>query len=145
MASLKAEVLIKVIYKERIGNKGIPTWPMYIWELVLEQLVNGTPPSLINMNIVAHVKNFSPPTKIKELPSIWTIRRARMVLLVVINTLEAYRLSLDDKWAQLSTDLAVEGAATVYWNKRYYVPFLSSINACRLARKIYFRRICSTF
>ena len=44
MASMKAEVPIKVIGKERIGNKGRPTWSMYIWELILDQLVNGTPP-----------------------------------------------------------------------------------------------------
>ena len=31
MASMKAEVPIKVIGKERIGDKGRPTCPMYIW------------------------------------------------------------------------------------------------------------------
>ena len=31
MAGMKAEVPIKVIGKERIGDKGIPTCPMYIW------------------------------------------------------------------------------------------------------------------
>ena len=36
MASMKAEVPIKVIGKERIGNKGRPTWPMYVWVLLLE-------------------------------------------------------------------------------------------------------------
>ena len=65
MVIMKAEVPIKVIGKEKIGNKGRPTWPMYIWELILEQLVNGTPPSSINANNVAHVKNFSPLTNIK--------------------------------------------------------------------------------
>ena len=104
MASMKAEVPIKIIGKERIGNKGRPAWPMYIWELILEQLVNGTPPSSINANSVPHVKKFSPPTKIKELPSIWTIRLASTVLLVVVQTLAAYRLSLADKWEQLFTD-----------------------------------------
>ena len=104
MASMKAEIPIKVIGKERIGNKGRPTWPMYIWELILEQLVNGTPPSLINTNIVAHVKKFLPSTKIKELPSIWKIRLARTVILVVVQTLAAHNPSLADKWAQLFTD-----------------------------------------
>ena len=65
MASMKAEVRIKVIGKEMIENKGRQTWPMYIWELILEQLVNGTSPSSISANIVAHVKKFSPSTKIK--------------------------------------------------------------------------------
>ena len=65
MASMKAEVPIKVIGKGRIGNKGRTTWPIYIWELILEQLVNGTPPSSINANNVANVKSFSPLTNIK--------------------------------------------------------------------------------
>ena len=104
MASMKAELPIKLIGKERIGDKGRPTWPMCIWELILEQLVNGTPPSSINANIVARVKKFLPSTKIKELPSIWTIRLARTVLLVFVQTLAAYRLSLADKWEQLFTD-----------------------------------------
>ena len=30
VAGMKAEILIKVIGKERIGNKGRQTWPMYI-------------------------------------------------------------------------------------------------------------------
>ena len=104
MISMKAEVPIKVIGKERIVNKGRPTCPMCIWELILEQLVKGTPPSLINSNIVAHVKKFLTSTKIKELPNIWKIRRARTVIMVVVQTLSAYRLSLADKWAQLFTD-----------------------------------------
>ena len=50
------------------------------------------------------MKKFSPSTKIKELPSIWKIRQSRMILLVVVQTLAAYHLSLDYKWAQLFTD-----------------------------------------
>ena len=96
MASMNAKVPIKVIGKDRVLNKGIPTWPMYIWVLILEQLVNGTLTSSINVNIVAHVKTFLPSTKIKELPSIWKICRASTVLLVVVQKLEAYRQSLAD-------------------------------------------------
>ena len=58
MASMKVEVPIKVIGKESIGNKGIPTWKMNIREPILEKLVNGTPLIPINANIVAHVKKF---------------------------------------------------------------------------------------
>ena len=50
------------------------------------------------------VKLFSPTTKIKELPSIWTIRRARTVLLVLVQTLATYRIAKADKWEQLFTD-----------------------------------------
>lgn len=100
----EAAVPIKVIKKRREGKSGSTRWGVEIWELILEQLVNGTPPSSINDNIIAHVKKFSPSTKIEELPSIWTIRRARSVLLVIVQTLSAYRLGLADKWPQLFHD-----------------------------------------
>ena len=70
----------------------------------MEQLVNGTPPSSVNGNIVAHVKAFSPTTIVKELPSIWTIRRTRTIPLIVVQTLAAYRLGRSKKWKQLFTD-----------------------------------------
>ena len=79
-------------------------WPLFVWDLLLEQLVNGTPPTAIADNLKMHVKIFSPTTKIEELPSIWTVRRARTVLLVVVQTLAAYRLGKADKWVQLFTD-----------------------------------------
>ena len=39
-----------------------------------------------------------------ELPSLWTIRRARTVILVITQTLAAYRLAKADKWGQVFTD-----------------------------------------
>ena len=101
---LDKAVPIKVIQKTREGRAGRPRWGLDVWELILEQLVNGTPPSSVNDNIIAHVKKFSPTTKIKELPSIWTIRRARTVLLVIVQTLAAYRLGFAGKWGQLNHD-----------------------------------------
>ena len=76
---------------------------MCIWELILEHLVNGTPPSSKNTNLVAYVKKVWPSIKMKELQSICTIRQASTVLLVVVHTLASYGLSLADKWAQLCT------------------------------------------
>ena len=66
----EAAVPIKVIKKRREGKSGSTRWGVEIWELILEQLVNGTPPSSINNNIIAYVKKISPSTKIKDLPSI---------------------------------------------------------------------------
>ena len=63
-----------------------------------------TPPSSVNANIMTMIKTFSPSTVIQELPSIWTIRRARTVLLVIVQTLAAYRIAKADKWEQLFTD-----------------------------------------
>ena len=81
-----AAIPITIITKEREGRRGRPQWQLYIYELIMEQLVNGTPPSSVNGNIVAHVKAFSPTTIVKELPSIWTIRRTRTILLIVVLT-----------------------------------------------------------
>ena len=104
LEKLELSVPIKEIKKIRTGRGGSSSWPLYIWDLILEQLVNGTPPSSVSANIHAHVKKFSPSTKITELPSIWTIRRVRSVLLIVCQTLAAYRLAKAGKWAQIFTD-----------------------------------------
>lgn len=99
-----AAISFPIIEKERKGRKGRPRWPLYIYELIMEMLVKGTPPSSINGNIVAHVRSFCPTIIIKELPSIWTIRRTRTVLLIVVEAIAAYRLGRSKKWQQLFTD-----------------------------------------
>ena len=60
--SSKAQVLVSVsvIKKERVGKYGTPVWPLFMHELVMEKIVNGTSPSSINGNIVAHVRTFFP-------------------------------------------------------------------------------------
>lgn len=104
-AKMKELSPIPIIGKVREkGTKGAPSWPLFVWEMVLEHLVNGTPPSAVNANIRSIVERVSPGTVIKELPSIWTIRRARTVLLVVVQALAAYRLAKADKWGQLHSD-----------------------------------------
>ena len=90
LQQMQAAVPITIITKVREGNRGRPRWPLKIYELIMEQLVSGTPPSSVNINIVAHVKAFSPTTIIKELPSIWTTRRTCTILLIVVQTLAAY-------------------------------------------------------
>jgi hypothetical protein len=50
------------------------------------------------------IQCFSPHTKIKEQPSIWTVRRAQTVLLVVAETLSAYRIARAKQWGQMHTD-----------------------------------------
>ena len=68
------------------------------------KIVNGTLPTCINNNIVTMITLFSPTTEIRELPSIWTIWRARTVLLFVVQTLATYRIAKANKWEQLFTD-----------------------------------------
>ena len=109
---LKAAIPIPIIEKERKGKKWTPLLApiyiyiyIYIYKLITEMLVNDTPPSTINDNIITHVKFFSPTIIIKELPSIWTIWGTRTVLLIVVEELlAAYCLGRSNKWQQLFTD-----------------------------------------
>ena len=75
-----------------------------MYELIMEQLVNGTPPSAISDNILSFVSTFLPNTIVKELPSIWTVRRTRTILLIVVEALAAYQLAIALCWKQLFTD-----------------------------------------
>ena len=75
-----------------------------VWELILEQIANGTLPTSVNANIVSTVWHFSPLTIIKEQPSIWTIRQGRTMLLVVVETLAVYRLAKAKQWGQMHTN-----------------------------------------
>lgn len=104
LADAKKSVPIKEFGKVREGNRGQATRPLYVWEMIIEQLVNGTPPSSVNANIVSFIKKLCPSINIREVPSIWTIRRARTVLLVIVQTLAAYRIAKADKWEQMFTD-----------------------------------------
>ena len=54
---LEGSCPIKVFGKVRHGQRGATSWPLYVWELILEQLVNGTPPSSVSANIVMFLKN----------------------------------------------------------------------------------------
>lgn len=102
--SINIAVPFPEIKRVRYGQRGAKQWPNYMWELIMGHLVNGTSPSAIAQNIKIDVEMFSPTTKIVELPSIWTCRRGRTVLLVVCQTLACYRLAKADKWGQLFTD-----------------------------------------
>ena len=102
--SLELAFPIKQIGRESDGKRGQKGWGHSMWDIIIEQLVNGTPPSAVNKNIVAYVRRFLPKCVINELPSIWTIRRARLVLLVIVQTLAAYRLGQAEKWGQVFTD-----------------------------------------
>ena len=95
---------IKVFSKVRYGRGGQMKWPLYVWDLIITELVNGTPPTAIPDNIVSSIRTFSPNTVIKELPSKWTVRRARSVIYVIVQTLAAYRLGKSHKWRQAFTD-----------------------------------------
>ena len=75
-----------------------------MWTLILEQLVNNTPPASINSNILSVLKVFSPKTKVIDLPHVNTIRKGRTVLGLVCHMLAAYRLAKSKYWKQMHTD-----------------------------------------
>ena len=79
-------------------------WPEWIQQLVLEMLVNGTPPSAIRPNIVSQVSLISPDIVIHSLPSARYIRQCRTVLRIIGETLTVYRLAKANTWQQLFTD-----------------------------------------
>ena len=96
---------------------GASSWPHFVCELILEQIANGTPPTSVNANIVSTVRHFSPLTIIKEQPSIWTKRRGRTVLLVVVGVpaskseavgSDAYRQQWKAKVAMQDLALSIE-------------------------------------
>ena len=102
--SVKEGTNIEFIGKVSQGKRGSPSWPLFMYELIMEQLVNGTPPSAISDNILSFVSTFLPNTIVKELPSIWTVRRTRTILLIVVEALAAYQLGKSLWWKQLFTD-----------------------------------------
>ena len=83
---------------------GAHTWPLWMVQLILEQLVNGTPPSAISANIASQAALTMPDRPIHELPGINYIRNCRTVLRIIGETMTAYRLAKVPKWEQLFTD-----------------------------------------
>ena len=108
MAQLEAAAPMPVVQKE--SNKlisargGQKTFPFWLNGIIMEQLVNNTPPSSINSNILSVMKVVCPSTKIIELPSLDYNRRLRTVLATVSLLLAAYRLAGSKYWKQLHTD-----------------------------------------
>ena len=94
---------IKSMKKTRDGSRGQPSWPLSMWEDIMQQLVLGVPPKAVYRSIVSVIKRYSPKVEIKPI-SLTTILRARTVLLVVVQTLAAYRLGKADKFGQLFQD-----------------------------------------
>ena len=56
----EAAVPIKVIAKSRDGQGSTSSWPLYVWELIIEQPVIGTPSAAINSNIITTIKTSHP-------------------------------------------------------------------------------------
>jgi len=94
---------IKSMKKTRDGSRGQSSWPLWIWEDIMQQLVLGVPPKAVYRSMANVIKRYSPKVGIQPI-SLTTILRARTVLLVVVQTLAAYRLGKADKFGQLFQD-----------------------------------------
>ena len=71
----------------RNGSRGDgKKWPLWIVQLILEQLVNVTPPTSIFQNIVSHVT-----------PTIPSVER-RTVLSIIGENLTAYYIPKSNNW-----------------------------------------------
>ena len=68
-------------------------YSLKIFQLMLELLVDSTPPSYITAAIVDFVQKIATYIVIKELPSIWFIHQFRTLILITCQILAAYFLS----------------------------------------------------
>ena len=63
-----------VVGKVRVNSRGFKQWPLWLTQLTLESLVNGTPPSAVADDIVSQVgitnEQLKADTRMVELPSI---------------------------------------------------------------------------
>ena len=55
MEAMEVAVPIKAIGHKRYGSRGQTSWPLCIWELIMEQLVIGVPPTAIFRSIAGIV------------------------------------------------------------------------------------------
>ena len=100
---LEEAVPIKSLSKTSDGKRGRPGWPLFVWESIIEQLVIGVPPKSVYRSIASVIKRYSPKVGINPI-SLTTVMRARTVLLVIVQTLAAYRLGKAEKFGQLFQD-----------------------------------------
>ena len=91
---LKSNYAQRYIQKYKTSQKGgCHTWPLWMLQLILELLANGTPPSTIPSNIASHVAIMNKGVLIKELPCLSYIRKCRITFRIVGKTLASYRLA----------------------------------------------------
>ena len=78
-------------------------WPWWVRAMIMEQLVNGTPPTAIPRNIACDAAYLVPFLEVK-VPNVQLCRRMRGELRIVTETLAAFRIGKAVNWRQLFTD-----------------------------------------
>ena len=75
-------------------------------QLILEKLVNVTPPESISPNILSQTASDMPGVKVivQELPSIYFIRSFGTIIRIICETLAFYCIGEVKQWDQLLSD-----------------------------------------
>ena len=82
------------------GNR---QWPVWVVQLICELLVNGTPPSAVPDNIQTMYEILY-GTEPEEMPSVDFVRKCRVIVEVMGETVAAIKLAKAPSWNQLWTD-----------------------------------------
>ena len=96
----------KVLQKEGYRKRGSYTWTIWTIKMILEQLVNGTPPEAISPNIQYPVALDITEVRVinQELSSMNFIRSCRKIIRISSDILSSYCIGKAEQWDQLLSD-----------------------------------------
>ena len=96
----------KVLQKEGYRKRGSYTWTIWTIKMILEQLVNGTPPEAISPNIQYPVALDMTEVRVinQELSSMNFIRSCRKIIRISSDILSSYCIGKAEQWDQLLSD-----------------------------------------
>ena len=104
-----AEALEKMAAIRTLATAGRGTgshgrwWPWWVRAMIMEQLINGTPPTAIPANLVSDATYLVPFLEV-HVPTARFCSQMRGELRIVTETLAAYRIAKAVNWRQLFTD-----------------------------------------
>ena len=94
-----------IFEKCRISKRGgRKQYSVKLVQIILEMIVNGTPPSSIRAILLIFAQTFDPTFDLKDLPCLAYIRKCRSILITVTKVIAALRLSKAENWGQMFTD-----------------------------------------
>eukprot|EP00957_Ditylum_brightwellii_P006264 475268-Ditylum_brightwellii.AAC.1 len=90
---------LEIKNKQKKGQCGGSShWPLWVVQLILEQLVNGAPPSYIASNIASQAALTDTSIHIQELPCLTCGKGCCTILRIIGETLTAYCLAKAKEW-----------------------------------------------
>ena len=93
----------KLLQKEVSGKRGAYIFLIWMVQLILEQIVNGTPPAAISPNILSKTAIDMPGVKVivQDITSINFIRQFQTIISVIDETLAAHSIGIVDQLGKL--------------------------------------------